>query len=152
MLKQASIQQIKKGEITRGQGFVVATMAFYPRGLKKELLDEYRADLAPDRDLFRDFKEQEPLVGHNEAFQACQYEQRFHLTRRAADQLKILADLSKKQDVFLACQCEIGQKCHREILLLIAQKKFGAEISALFHSYPEFEARMSQALGERINI
>lgn len=47
MLKQASVSQIRSGEITRDHGFVAITMRHYPRGLKKELRDEYLGGLAP---------------------------------------------------------------------------------------------------------
>jgi uncharacterized protein YeaO (DUF488 family) len=126
-------------------------MCFYPRGLKKELLDEYRSDLAPDRELFKDFKEFQAKVGHEAAFENSNYEARFHLSRRAAEHLKTLAQMSQTQDVYLACQCELGERCHREILLLIAKNEFGAQISEVFHSYPVFEKRLPQALGRGIN-
>lgn len=147
MLKQASIKQIQSGEINRQKGYIVATMAFYPRGLKKELLDEYRSDLAPEKSLLKDFKHFQALVGHEEAFSKSHYEERFALSRRATEHLKELIKLSEKQDVFLACQCGFGERCHREILLLIAQKEFGAKTDPLFHSYPHFEARLPEALG-----
>ncbi|MEZ0392079.1 MAG: DUF488 family protein [Pseudobdellovibrionaceae bacterium] len=150
MLKQASIRQIQKSELTREQGYLVATMAFYPRGLKKELLDEYRAELAPDRELFKEFKEQQAKVGHEAAFEKSRYEERFHLGRRATETLKNLARMSQTQDVYLACQCEIGERCHREILLLIAEKEFGAKVDPLFHTYPVFEKRLKEALGESL--
>lgn len=152
MLKQASIKQIQKGEVSREKGYVVATMAFYPRGLKKELLDEYRVDLAPDKELFKEFKQCQAEVGHDEAFEKSNYENRFELSRRATEHLKQLVKMSETQDVYLACQCEMGQRCHREILLLIAEKEFGAKTDPLFHTYPKFESRLSQALGGKINI
>jgi uncharacterized protein YeaO (DUF488 family) len=152
MLKQASIRQIQKMELTRQQGYLVATMCFYPRGLRKELLDEYRSDLAPDRDLFKDFKKLQAEVGHEQAFEKSDYENRFSLSRRATEHLKELVKLSKNQDVYLACQCELGERCHREILLLIAQKEFNAEISEVFHSYPHFLNRIHAALGGSVQI
>lgn len=152
MLKQASIRQIQKAEVTRDQGYLVATMCFYPRGLKKELLDEYRSDLAPDRDLFKDFKQHQTEVGHEAAFAKSQYEERFHLSRRATEHLKGLVKLSQTQDVYLACQCEIGERCHREILLMIAKQEFGAEISEIHNDYPVFQKRLRQALGGSVNI
>ena len=40
MIKQASVRQIRQGERTRKDGYVVITMCFYPRGLKKALRDD----------------------------------------------------------------------------------------------------------------
>jgi len=47
MLKQASVSDIRKGTLTKAQGYLSICMRTYPRGLKKELTDEYRSDLAP---------------------------------------------------------------------------------------------------------
>lgn len=142
MLKQASISQIRSGEISRKLGYVVACMAFYPRGLKKELLDEYRAHLAPDRQLFSEWKEVEQKSGHDEAFFQTKYEERFTLAPDARESLRRLVDISKTRDVYLACQCEPGERCHREMLLLYAQSQFKAEIEPPHHSYPVFQKRI----------
>lgn len=146
MLKQASISQIRSGEITKEKGHLVVAMCFYPRGLKKTLWDEYRADLAPDRNLFQEWKEIEKTEGHDTAFEKSNYEKRFELSRRALEHLEGLCKLSRSQDVYIACQCEIGQRCHREIILLIAEKAYGATIEAVHHSYPRFLERMDQIL------
>ncbi len=138
MLKQASISQIRSGELTREKGYISVCMRTYPRGLKKELIDEYRCDLAPAIDLFKDFKQFQASDGHDQAFIKSDYERRFDLGRRPLQHLEILVQQSRTQDVYLACQCEIGQRCHREILLGIAEKRFGAQIGEVFSSYPNF--------------
>lgn len=146
MLKQASIRQIKKGEISKQNGYLSVTMCFYPRGMKSELMDEYRSDLAPDRELFADFKKFQSEFGHEEAFEKSQYLQRFTLARRALEHLKVLAQQSREQDVYLICQCELGEMCHREILLLIAEKEFGASIDPVHHSYETFLKRLPEVV------
>lgn len=142
MLKQASISEIRSGKISRKDGYIVAGMCFYPRGLKKELLDEYRSNLAPDRMLFKDWQTAQEKSGHDEAFNIVHYEERFTLEPGALESLRRLTDISRKQDVYIACQCEPGERCHREIVLLIAQHKFGAEIGPILHEYPVFLKRL----------
>lgn len=142
MLKQGSIGQLRSGELTRAHGYIVVAMAFYPRGLKKDLMDEYRAHLAPDRELFREWKEYEAEFGHEEAFKKSNYEARFTLAPDALESLRRLVDISRKKDVYLICQCEPGERCHREIVALIAQDKFKAEIAPLYNEYPTFKKRL----------
>lgn len=135
MLKQGSVAELRSGEISRYRDYVVVCMAFYPRGVKKELIDEYRTHLAPDKDLIKDFKAAEEKAGHDEAFKITNYDARFRLLPEAVESLRRLTDKSRKQDVYLLCQCEAGARCHREILLLIAKERFGAEIGPVFHQY-----------------
>lgn len=141
MLKQASVGQIRSGEISRENGYLVLGMAHYPRGLKSDLTDEYRSDLAPDRDLLREWKEVERKFGHDIAFEKTDYENRFQLKPEAKEHLKILSEFARRADVYLICQCELGQRCHREMLMLYAEREFGAPIDRVFHAYPRFLAR-----------
>lgn len=143
MLKQGSIAQLRAGELNRNMGYIVVCMAFYPRGLKKELTDEYRTHLAPHRELFREWKEFEEKFGHEAAFVKSSYEERFELPPDALESLRRLTDLSRSRDVYLLCQCTLGERCHREMLCLIAQHKFKAEIAPLYNEYPVFRARLT---------
>ncbi len=142
MLKQASVTQIRKQELTRRDGYLVVAMCFYPRGLKKELFDEYRNDLAPDRKLFKEFKAFQAEFGHEAGFEKSHYEERFYLNTGAYDRLKYLTDLSRGQDVYFLCQCELGERCHREILMLVARSRFNAEIGPVFHQYPGLKSSL----------
>lgn len=134
-LRQGSVPQIRKGQLTKQHGHLVIAMCFYPRGLKKELRDEYRADLAPDRILFKEFKEFQKRFGHEAGFIQSHYEKRFSLSPNALEHLKELSELSKIKDVYLVCQCTIGERCHREMLLLTAEKLYGAAIGQVFQEY-----------------
>ncbi|MES3039001.1 MAG: DUF488 family protein [Bdellovibrionota bacterium] len=136
MIKQGSVKQIRTGEISRNDGYIIITMCHYPRGLKKGLKDEYRADFAPTRELLKDFNESQLLVGHEEAFLRSQYESRFVLKPGALEHLRTTSERAEKQDVYFICQCEMGERCHREILMLIAHEKFRAPIDKVFHEYP----------------
>ncbi len=136
MLKQASIAQIRRQEITREDGYIVIAMCLYPRGLKREWRDEFLPQLAPSRDLLADFKSFEKTVGHDEAFVRSNYYSRFQLGESGGHDLRHVSDLSRTRDVYLVCQCEMGERCHREILLLMARARFGVEIGAVYHDYP----------------
>jgi uncharacterized protein YeaO (DUF488 family) len=143
-LKQASVADVKNKSLKHNGGYVAITMRYYPRFLKKEYRDEFICALAPVKELLRDFNEAQRKVGHNEAFPAVDYESRFDLTADALLHLQRLAELSKKQDVFLVCICDVGQRCHREILMLAAQERFECEIGEVFHPYPTFMQRFAQ--------
>lgn len=134
MLEQASVSQIRSGEVSRADGRVVIAMRFHPRGLRRELRDEYRADLAPERPLFKDFKRWQKALGHDAAFEKADYYGRFALSESGLSALERLSREPGK--VFLVCQCAVGERCHREILLLLAGKRFGARIGRVFHDYP----------------
>src|SRR3989338_317626 len=112
--------------VTRANGYIVIAMCFYPRGLKKELRDEYLSSLAPDKALFKDWQEFAKRYGHEAAFV----------------ELERLTVLSRQKDVYLVCQCSEGERCHREMLLLAAKKAFGAEIAPVSQEYPRFLARL----------
>ena len=116
-------------------------MCFYPRGLRRELRDEYLRCLAPDPVLFKDWQRHEKLHGHEAAFTHSHYEDRFTLSEPALAALGRLAGLSRQRDVYLVCQCAVGERCHREILLLLAKGEFGAETGEVFHAYPRYFAR-----------
>jgi uncharacterized protein YeaO (DUF488 family) len=143
MLKQGSVDQVRHQQIQRATSHIVIAMAFYPRGLKKELADEYRGDLAPARDLFKEWKEFEKAAGHDEAFKLSRYEDRFDLSPTALFHLKTFSELAKEKDVYLICQCGIGERCHREMLLIAAHQKYDAPIDKVFHDYPVWKSRIS---------
>ena len=112
----------------------------YPRGVKKELSDEFRSELAPDRELLKEWKQFERDKGHDEAFKLTNYEARFQLTPTALYHLKKYSEASG--DTYLVCQCKIGERCHREMLLLTAKIKYNAKIGEVHNSYPTYEARI----------
>lgn len=142
MLKQASTAQIRKKELPRDNAHIVVTMRFYPRFMRKELRDEFIADLAPDRDLLREFNDAQKRLGdHNRAFAEIDYNRRFELSPSAWEHLKRLSELSHSKDVYLACICGMGERCHREILLLVSKHLYGCQIGDVFHDYPEFMDR-----------
>ncbi len=141
MIAQASVAQIRRGEISPSDGYVVIAMCFFPRGLKRELRNESRSNLAPDRALFKEWQKFEQEFGHDLAFAKSNYEQRFQLDDSAKYDLRRLTELSRTKNVYLVCQCAVGERCHREMVMLFAQRFYQATIAPVFHSYPDFMAR-----------
>ena len=132
--------------MTRARGLIVIAMRTYPRQITKLQRDEYLVDLSPDPQLFRDFKEAERRLGdHDAAFAEVGYERRFQLGSSALSELARLARLAQDRDVFLVCQCTVGQRCHRELLLMCARHAFAADAEAPRNGYPEFAARLERA-------
>ena len=146
MLKQASTADLKAGTVTRAAGLVVVAMRTYPRQITRTQRDEYLVDLSPDPQLFRDFKDAERRLGdHDLAFAEVGYERRFQLNSSALSDLARLARAAQDRDVFLVCQCAVGQRCHRELLLMCARRGFEADAEAPRNAYPEFAARLERA-------
>lgn len=144
MLTQASVAQVKSGEFPRQKSHIVITMRFYPRFLRKELRDEFVSDLAPVKELLHDFNAAQKRLGsHNPAFAEVDYESRFQLTARGREHLRRLSEMSKEKDVYLVCICDIGERCHREILMLVANKLFECNIGMVHHTYPVIMKRLA---------
>lgn len=92
MIRQATVEDIKNKRITRRHGWIVVVTRFYPRYLKRNLIDEYAAWLGPERDLLNEFKARERASqDHDHAFNAINYEAKFTLTTTGVTHLKRLA-------------------------------------------------------------
>lgn len=143
MLRRASVQDIQSGRVNRDQAYLAVVMRFYPRFLKKEKVDVYIRDLAPEATLFAEFKKKDrELANHNSAFYLVKYEARFDLTPAGRAKLKELSDLSHERDVVLICQCRDFDRCHCDLLLLWAERHYGAKAQGLIFDYPDFKARL----------
>lgn len=142
MIHQASVDQFRNKSIPRENSLLVLAMRHYPRGLKKELSDEFRNILAPAPELFKEWKTFEKESGHEEAFRLSHYEERFALSPIGLFLLKKYSEESAAKNIYLACQCQIGERCHREMLLLIAKNKYGATVGPIHNTYPTFEKRI----------
>ena len=143
MLKQATVEDVSNKRITRIHGHVVVVTQYYPRFLRKNLIHEYVRDLAPTRELLKEFKSEERESGdHDEAFDDISYEEKFSFSKEGIEQLKRLAEISIARDVYLVCHCKIGQRCHREILMLTARELFGAKIGKLNFDWEKFASRL----------
>lgn len=129
MIKEASISEMTKKKIPKGQRVLVA---------RKRGNDE----LAPSEELFHDFTkrkktlEEELLPGsteaHNRAFLDCGYERRFRDQVKgnpdALTKLEKISQKAREEDLYLICYEGPSKACHRRILLRIAEEMFGAHI------------------------
>lgn len=145
MLYRASVTDLKNKRVTRRSGHLAVTMQYYPRFLSKTLIHEYVRSLAPDRELFTEFKERErQLEDHDRAFDEVHYENRFSLSQEGREDLDRLSRLSQDQNVFLVCQCESLQKCHVDLLLMAAKKLFHAKTQLVRREYPIWAERLEK--------
>jgi len=137
MIRQASVEDISNERVTKRHGRVVVVTRYYPRFLKKKLIDDYFVVLAPPKELLREFKDKEEKMDadHDGAFEAMHYESKFTLSEEGLAVLQELAEESKKRPIYLVCHCKLGQYCHREILMLAARELFGASIAKVHHPY-----------------
>lgn len=143
MLYRASVYDVKDGRISRRYGYLVIVMQFYPRFIRKEMIDEYVHDLAPARELLTEFKALDrKLKDHDRAFGEVQYEERFGVSDVGLGHLERLSEQAKTRDVFLICQCGPRERCHADLLLLTARRRFSAGIQAPRVKYPVFEKRI----------
>ena len=143
MLYRFAVNELKAGALQRRYGYSVVVMQYYPRFVKKELVDEYLRTLAPDKELFTEFKALDRKFGdHDLAFEKVRYEERFSLSAAGVDDLKRLSALSLTQDVYLFCQCRATERCHADLLLLAARLWFRAPIQWIRVKYPRYEARL----------
>ena len=145
MLKQARVEDISKNRITKLHGHIVVVTHYYPRFLKRKLVDEYIKELAPHRELLTDFKNSEKEIGdHDQGFEAMDYESKFTLSESGLAELSRLSSLSSMKDVYLVCHCTVGQRCHRELLLMIAKARFGANVGRVHQTYLTFDQRLKR--------
>jgi uncharacterized protein YeaO (DUF488 family) len=143
MLLRAPVQALKSGRVQRRAGHIVIAMRHYPRYTPKELSDEYVQALAPDATLFDEFKATERAVrDHDQAFDDVRYEARFALSPKGLEELARLAELARRKDVYLICQCDHEQKCHTDLVLMTARARFDAPIGMLPHAYPTYAERL----------
>ena len=134
---------MKASKISKADGHLVVAMRVYPRFLPKGLTDEYTKSLAPEAGLFGRYRELKKQSGQqNQAFRDAGYEQTFALTEEGTGDLARLAALSSRQNVFLICQCDRQEHCHVDLLLLLANHRFGASIGKLPYDYAAFRRRL----------
>lgn len=145
MIKQARVEDISSSRITRRHGRIYVVTRYYPRFLKKKLIDAYIGALAPTKELLSEFKAKEEELGgeHDAAFEAINYESQFQLGSESLARLREIAAESETTTVYLVCHCAVGQYCHREILMLLAESLYGAKISKLSHDYTTIRTRLT---------
>ena len=144
MLKQAALNEVKEEKISKANGYLVIATRYYPQFFPRDEVHEYINVLAPSKMLLQQFKALEKkLKNHDLAFAQMEYEKKFSISTKAYEELKRLSELSKKVDVYLVCYCQRGQCCHRELLLMMAQKFFNTAIEQPARDYPIFADRLN---------
>lgn|GEM_PF-720551 len=144
MLRQASVSDLITDRVNRDKGYIVITMRRYPRFVARELRDEYLHTMSPD------VKLHEAWLGakrrnhdHNGAFARVQYEHHFTVSDPGWADLQRLCRKARQRTVYLVCQCRVGDRCHREMLLLLARELFKIPAEEPKNDYPEFRKRFS---------
>ena len=153
MLARKSISEVKAGVVSKADGYLVVSMLQYPRFLAKDLVDEYLQCLSPDRALFSRYREfKKKLNDQNRAFEFAEYESEFELSPEGLKKLELLSELSQKKNVFLICQCANNEKCHVDLILLMASHLFAAQIERLPFEYRVFVERMASNFHQRARL
>ncbi len=143
MLNRTSISEVKAGVVSKVDGHLVVAMRQYPRFLNKGLIDEYLQCLSPAPKLFSRYREfKKKLSDQNRAFEFAEYESDFELADEGLRRLEILSEICDQRNVFLICQCAGNEKCHVDLILLMASRLFGAQIGKLPFEYRVFIERM----------
>ena len=145
MLRQASVSDLIMDRVSRGPNtYIVITMRRYPRFVNRALRDAYTPEMSPEPSLHEDWlSAKRKHDDHDGAFARTRYEKRFTISEAGLEYLKRYAKLSREKDVYFVCSCRVGQRCHREMVLLLARKWLGAETDAITNDYPELEARLT---------
>jgi uncharacterized protein YeaO (DUF488 family) len=143
LIKQATVEDIANSRVTKRHGRIVVVTRYYPRFLKRKLVDEYEGVLAPTKELLTEFKNREEAIGgdHDRAFEDVEYESKFNLSESGFAKLREYVALASTQDVYFVCHCKLGQRCHRELLLMLAES-LGAPVGRVYLQYPVFAARI----------
>lgn len=145
MLKQASVSDLIMDRVSRGRkNYIVITMRRYPRFVNRALRDEYTPEMSPEPSLHEDWlSAKRKHDDHDGAFARTCYDKRFTISEKGFENLKRFSEMSKTKDVYFICSCRVGQRCHREMVLLLAKKWFKAKTDEITHRYPDFEKRIS---------
>ena len=145
VLRQGSVSDLITDRVSREKGYVVITMRRYPRFINRSLRDEYLSCMSPDWPLFEDWiSAKRRYQNHDGAFGRVRFEERFDVNDAGLEQIRRLSQMAADRDVFLICQCPTGRRCHREFLLILARRLFGAKAEEPANDYPKFEARLPE--------
>jgi uncharacterized protein YeaO (DUF488 family) len=143
VLQRASVAEVKAGGVSKADAHLVVTMRVYPRFLSKDLIHEYAKVLAPEAGLFGRYRDLKKRLGQqDQAFHQAHYEQEFALSADGMSELERLATLSSKEPVRMICQCDRKERCHVDLMLLLSQALFAADIGELPYAYPIFRERL----------
>lgn len=94
-------------------GWRLLVTRYWPRGVRKERVDQWMRGLGPSAELIKDWKS--GSIGWGE------FERRYRAEFKDAEKKKLLGELKEtvaaKGDVLLLCTCKEEEKhCHRHLL------------------------------------
>ncbi len=98
-------------------GTRILVMAFWPRGIKKDAVDEWIRDLGSERGLIRDWK-----GGH---ITWEEFRKRYTKSLQTREKRLIIDELAKRtksEMITLLCSCKDRNRCHRAILKEVIER------------------------------
>lgn len=107
MIKTKSIYAPKK----HGDGLRILITRYYPRGVKKGHFDKWMRELAPSKDLLKEYKDGQ--------IDWKFFQSNFKKQMKKNESLEIiekLVNISKQKNITLLCYEKDGDNCHRHIL------------------------------------
>jgi len=99
-------------------GHRVLVMTYWPRGVKKEKIDEWARELGTPADLIQQWKEDQ--ISWKDFS-----EQYLRSIEDDKDKLKELAKLAESKPVTLLCSCKDEEHCHRSLLKQLIEEMRG---------------------------
>jgi len=107
MIKTKSIYAPK----TRGDGLRILITRYYPRGIKKTHFDKWVRDLAPTKELLKEYKDEKIDW---ESFQTNFKKQM--KDSESKNTIESLAKISNNKNITLLCYEKDDEHCHRHIV------------------------------------
>ena len=92
-------------------GYRVLATRYWPRGVRKDAVNEYQSRLAPSRQLIKDFQRGDLSWS---AF-GRRYKEELS-TESLQTELQRLGKLANRRVITLLCYCDIETDCHRTLL------------------------------------
>jgi len=96
-------------------GYRVLVMRYWPRGVRKDKIDDWQKDLGTSPELIKAWKDDR--IEWPEFARRYRDEVRCHLSKIAD-----LAEMARNRTVTLLCGCQDENRCHRSILKELVDK------------------------------
>ncbi len=115
MIKTKSIYKPKESK----DGIRILISRLYPRGLKKEKINQWHKDLAPSRELIKKYKGNEITA---KKF-LTSYKLEIAKNPESLELIKKIRTYSQLENITLLCFEPDGEPCHRHVLREIVKKQ-----------------------------
>lgn len=108
MIKTKSVYKPKENE----DGVRILITRYYPRGVKKGHFDQWLRELAPSKELLKDYK-----IGEvNQTQFTIRFLEQINSDKMSRETIKTLTELAKETNVTLLCYERDGDFCHRHLV------------------------------------